>query len=363
MSRLKLWLAAALVLGVSAWGASASAAEPSYREIKDWIIACDNGGTCLAKFVLDDMATKSSLPDNATQGFLSITREAGPNGKLVITTQSMAEGEHTPFDPAKMTLDGKPLTAAWTTDAEGNNVITGGAAAIFVAAIGDGNVLAFTSGHDPELVSLSGLKAVLLAMDVFQGRVGTVTALAHPGDGPASGVAAPPVLPVVISAPMTDALPNAETFAAKVRAHATKTLKAHNCDGDASLDEAHALNKSEAIVILFCTEAAYQGSSLLYRAPRAAPGKAVLVLLPTPSTIQADGADVAGEYSEAAWDEKTATFTESAKGRGLADCGITTEWVFDGKAFHLASFSRQERCGGPPGDWPTLYRSTIKPAR
>jgi hypothetical protein len=69
-----------------------------------------------------------------------------------------------------------------------------------------------------------------------------------------------------------------------------------------------------------------------------------------------------GEYVSGEWDAKTATFSESSKGRGLADCGTSSGWTFDGAAFQLSSYSAQIRCGGgPPGDWPTLYRTRVVP--
>jgi hypothetical protein len=351
-------LSAPLLFGAAT---PAAAADPSYREIKDWILACDNGGTCQAKFVLDDMAPTGALPDNASQGYLAISREAGPDGKLIVATQSMADVEHAAFDGAKMDVDGKPLTAAWGTDADGNMVLSGDAARALLAAVADGKVLTFPNNGAPQMISLVGLKAVLLAMDDAQGRVGTVTALARAGDKPASAVPAAPELPEVISAPATGELSGAEAVAAAVRAAQNTTLKAHECDADASQDLAYALNDREALVLLYCRMAAYQGSVLLYRAPRAAPAKAVIVRLPLQPTLKPEDADTQGEYVEGAWDEKTATFTEAAKGRGLADCGLSTDWVFDGQDFHIASFTRQERCGGPPGDWPSLYRSTVKP--
>ena len=48
----------------------------------------------------------------------------------------------------------------------------------------------------------------------------------------------------------------------------------------------------------------------------------------------------------------------------MADCGQSAEWVFDGVQFRVDSFNRLDRCGGgPPGDWPTLYRATISQAK
>jgi hypothetical protein len=352
-------IAAVLFLASSARASKPAGVQPTYREIKDWILACDNGGTCVAKFVLDDMAAKSSLPDTASPGFLSITREAGPDGRLTILTQSMADSEHAKFDPSKMELDGKPFATDWSTLADGDLVLQDEDAKTFVARVGDGKILTFVNNDHPQSVSLSGLKAVLLAMDDAQGRVGTVTALSRAGVKPASAVPPAPAIPTLVVAPAAATLDDAADVAAKVRAHQAAALKAHGCDSDASQDAAYALNSDETLVVLYCRMAAYQGSVLLYRAPRASPQTAKLVVLPTQPTLKAGLNN--GEYVEGEWDAKTATFTESAKGRGLADCGISTQWAFDGKAFQVASFNRQERCGGPPGDWPVLFRSQVKP--
>ena len=47
-----------------------------------------------------------------------------------------------------------------------------------------------------------------------------------------------------------------------------------------------------------------------------------------------------------------------AKGRGLADCGESAAWAFDGQDFRLQRYHRLGWCrGGNPGDWPTLWRT------
>jgi hypothetical protein len=130
----------------------------------------------------------------------------------------------------------------------------------------------------------------------------------------------------------------------------------------ADSDTAAGLGAGEAIVVLGCRMAAYQASAMVFRAPRSAPERARLVVMPRQPTLPAADfpPEVIGEYvSEDGWDASTMSFTEGAKGRGLGDCGEASTWTFDGREFQLAAFSRQERCGGPPGDWPTLYRTGI----
>ena len=61
------------------------------------------------------------------------------------------------------------------------------------SALGDG---------EPVTVSLRGATASMLMIDDRQWRIGTVTALARPGDAPAASVAAPPDAPAVAALPI-----------------------------------------------------------------------------------------------------------------------------------------------------------------
>jgi hypothetical protein len=336
---------------------------PIYRELKDWILACDNTRTCQAKFVADETADLSERPD--AMGYLSVSRAAGPDGRLTIHTEDDRDDssdDAKSFDPIAMRLDGKPLTAAWRPDPEGGFNLEGEAARRLLLALREGHTLTLGRGSKPMAVSLSGLTAVLLAMDEAQGRLGSVTALVRTGPAPASAIPPAPSLPVIRSAPSAEPLRNAPAFARAVRLSQIAALRAHNCSAEQPEDSAYPLNHREVLVVLSCGVFAYQTSVLLLRAPRDAPAQARLVALPNPPTLEATDTESLGEYVEGGWDPDSATFRESAKGRGLADCGISTEWAFDGEVFRLSQFSRQLRCGGPKaGDWPTLWRTEVRP--
>jgi hypothetical protein len=356
---------AGLALSAGAWTASAATAipyapilgaQPAYREIKDWVLACDNTHACFAKYDAADDGPGGG-------GYLSVAREAGPAGALVVTLEGDQENSVLP-GPGGPRLDGRPLAGyAWAKDAKaGTWTLKGDAALRFVRAIGNGSKLTYSAAKAAPYVSLSGMKAALLAMDENQGRLGGVTALARAGPQPASAAPAAPLLPVVYARPVKDDLPNAAAFAAAVRKAAAKVLDDHACDADqASRDEAHALDAANAIVILGCMEAAYQGSLLAFEAPRNAPGKARQLFMPLePRLDSKDSTNSDGEYTEGAWDPKTAAFTQSAKGRGVADCGSSTTWTWNGQAFQLSDYNALARCGGgPPGDWPTIYRTRV----
>ncbi len=326
-------------------------AVPEYREIKDWVLTCDNTHACIAKYLAADDGPGGG-------GYLSLARTPGPDGGLTVTVETV-EGDTAP-DPSDLRLDGRPLSGlAWKIDAKAQTAtLSGNAALRFVRAIRDGGKLTYSDDKDAPFVSLTGMTAALLAMDENQGRLGGETALIRTGPKPASAVPAARPVPLVHAAPARGPLAGAAAFAAQVRRARADILNKHDCDaGQASQDEAGPLDAADAVVVLGCQEAAYQGSVLIFIAPRNAPAKARQLILPLEPPLSARDTSTDGEYTEGEWDPKTATFTQSAKGRGLADCGESTVWTFDGQAFVLSTYNAQPRCGGPPGDWPTLYRT------
>jgi len=74
-------------------------APPVYLEVKDWVLACDNTRVCFAKYDVADDA-------NAGGGYLSLARDPGPAGGLVVSLEATADGAVP--DPRTLTLDGQP---------------------------------------------------------------------------------------------------------------------------------------------------------------------------------------------------------------------------------------------------------------
>jgi hypothetical protein len=260
-----------------------------------------------------------------------------------------------------MMLDGRPVgrDLAWRGAAD--LTLEGAPALAFMRAIRDGDRLTFSDGQGERTVTLRGLKAALLAVDEAQGRLGTVGAYVRTGAAANSTVPAPPPLPVLVARRADPGLKVPPGFAARVRRGQAKVLEQNDCDDERTdADAAYPLNRGEVLVALGCMMHAYQSSMLLFRAPRDAPDKARLVDMPLAVGDQPPGPEDHGRFVEGEWDPETASFSEAAKGRGLGDCGVSTTWAFDGAAFRLADASRLHRCaGGPPGEWPTVYRSKV----
>lgn len=328
------------ILATAAGSAHAAVGQPVYREIKDWIVGCDNGARCIAEAQPEFYDSGEPLP-------LAITREPGPAGLLEVKA---AQGA--------MKLDGVPLGPfAWSRpDEDGLVSISGPEALKLARALKDGRTL----GIGEAKASLSGLAAVLLVMDDAQGRVGDQSALARPGPAPASATPAPPPLPVLHPVPLPPPLAHPEGLVEAVRKAQAKALEDEGCEDRKYEDGAEPLSRTEAVVIVTCLVGAYQASSLVFRVPRDAPAKARRVELPLPPNEPADASERKGFLTSASYDPKTATLGEWAKGRGLGDCGVGANWVFDGQDFQLADYSVKGRCGGLLGDLLPLWRTQVK---
>lgn len=161
-------------------------------------------------------------------------------------------------------------------------------------------------------------------------------------------------------APLDDAA-RARLIAA-VRKAQSALLRKEDCeaaDPDHAFDEAEALNAREVLVLLLCYRGAYQHSSLALRVPRAHPGQATLLRPPLPAQLASVyGANEMNMLTNASYDPDTAMLYHMAKGRGLADCGVSASWRFDGERFHLAEMHYFPTCrGNAPCDWPSLWRT------
>ncbi|MCA8235370.1 DUF1176 domain-containing protein [Burkholderia cenocepacia] len=324
---------------------------PSYDTYKSWLVACDNGLTCEAKGFASGGETGMDL---------RFIRAAGPDGSL---EARLSGGPDIDLDDLR--VDSAPLrleASAWhlnTNRVDNQTTLSTtqpAAIAAFVSRLRNGKKLQIGSDASA-YIPLDGMVAALLRIDDRQGRIGGVTALIRKGPAPASQVASAPSLPVVPTRKIAPQLSDRE--AATLIARAKRIRDASDCDENASkyLEEAaYALDTRKALVFLPCIQGAYQGSSHVFIAQRTGN------VAPEPVKLSDPGGGVLDNLLfEPGFDPATGTLSTFGKGRGLADCGFRTEWIWDGQAFQLSSSARQETCGGAePGDWPTLYRSRRK---
>lgn len=346
-----MMIAGLAALAVAAAAASPAGAPPSYDTYKSWLVACDNTLSCEAK----------GVQDNPIQAEMRIDRDGGPAGRMA--AEISADGS---FGLADIRVDGRAAAlspAEWKVAHEDNitRVSTDRLPAIraLVAQLRNGTKL--TLGSRDRAIPLDGFAAALLRIDERQGRIGGVTALIRSGPAPASQTPAPPPVPYIPNHPIAARLASGEAarLIALVRRSGAAALRKEGCETRAGemKPDAHALDAKQALVLIPCVMGAYQGYALAFIAPRDGG---------TPHRLSVSSAQIGNDpkhgvidaFTEGDFDPKTGSLSMFDKGRGVADCGMTASWIWDGAEFRLSGLTFQDACGGvDAGDWPTLFRS------
>jgi Protein of unknown function (DUF1176) len=339
-----------IAVAVTLFLAGAAQAAGGDKTVKDWVAVCDNLATCSAF---------GFSPENGDRdSWVKITRAAGPEAApKVVVAYDIPDAQ--PDATWTLTLDGQPVAGLGPLKAKGSDsgartTLTGSAAQALVAALRNGQTLEIRQDGKVLIgMSLAGSSAIMLWIDDQQGRVGTVTAMAHPGPKPASAVPPAPPEPVVVAAPavsqakLPKPLPNA-------RVTALQDCVAAEVGGDK--DDPLIVRLSPGVILWApeCEEAAYNETFVLFLGDET--GKtAKRISLPTPPGETPPGQSVPFNLG---WDQATRTMSAFAKGRGLGDCGSADSWIWDGKAFQLVSETEIETCRAvTQDDWPSRYQA------
>ncbi len=351
MSRLLFMLP--LLLSATAIQAGPEAV-PLYREIRDWVVACDNLRSCQAIGVADFGYSPLRLV---------VSRDADPEAPPRVRLVYAGPTERFP-----LSSDGRPLpdtlANALHHEKGADESILSGEGEVVVGLLAEwrnARVLRLEEAAEEAeaVVSLSGLSAALLLMDSVQGRLDSRSALYRPGERDDGEVPAPPGPPQLHPFPGAVPLADAERrrIAEAVMAATRSEWEEPDMGSQAPEAEAYALTEREVLVLIRTWCAAYNCSFALYRVARAAPHpRRPLRLDPRPF-----GGDAFGGWLD--YDEGTGQLGYFSKGRGLADCGSEVGWLFDGERFQLQSARLMQRCAGiPPDDWPELWR-TVQPGQ
>ena len=303
---------------------------PVYREFGAWALGCDNTGACVAKWI-------PAAPDDpqSPEVGLRIARGGGRGGTTVVSLTGPPG-----LDPAGLRIDGRaaPQVGGWRRRPHDTGwELEGAPARAFIQALRGRRALKLSAKADAPQIPLAGLVAAMSAADAISQR----------------GASAAPPVPIAPRSAAAFEPADTSQLAARVRRRQAGLLRARGCATDLQDGErAYALGRGEAIVLLPCRAGPYQTAFLAFRARGA--GRIDLLRLAAPTLrINAE----AGEYADPDFDPASATLSEAVRGRALGDCGYSADWTFDGRAFRLTRFARQDRCGGPPGDWLVLFRS------
>ena len=314
-----------------------------------WILACDNVGVCRTQ------------PRSAS-GAITIRRDPGPDGQVTVLLGGPQPSEESPRpDLRSIRLDGAAVNAPWRIEEEIAR-LEGEPALTFVRTLARAREsLTFEAGYDEPLeIPFNGLPAALRAMDAAQGHEGGEAAFVATGPRPRAQLPSAPELPVVTVAPRASLPPLPAGFAARVRRAARQPVEAGECEAPTrDLDEAHPLNAAEALVILECGHGLTNSSYLLLRVPRAAPARAVPIVLPSVPAADDGYEDVPGLYTNIEWDPEQGSLFSVVRSC-MGGCGESIEWVFDGREFRLVGFTFYEAGGVDALD---LYRADVRRPR
>jgi hypothetical protein len=334
------------------------------KNFRDWTAACDNLRTCSACGFDSDVGGGA---------YLRIERGGAADAPLRITVAVNADDgvkfELSFDDPAIAGLPSATVAGTTNKDDERLVITNPQVAGPMIEGLRKAKKLIVTrvdppgaTPSDPAVteISLSGFAAAMLWIDEQQKRVRTVTAVIGRGDKPASAIPALPVAPVV-----TAAKPEASPKADPKKPPAAALAKAQKiCDTTEPFTEAEDATRLDANSVMYwfhCKEmsGAY---NYFYALLIAAPGKAVQVAdFKLPRELGGTDSDDIETNMNPTWDDAGRTLMLLNKGRGVTDCGSTSEWVWDGAAFRMISSKAMPACKGvPTSDWPSLFRAARK---
>jgi hypothetical protein len=312
----------------------------------NWTVSCDNGRHCEAIGL-------PSADGTETEWVLYMARSAAGSAapKIMLTPgfDSSASGV------VHLRIDGKDT--GFRFDENGDPV--GPTVGLLGAVAGARKVeVVNLANRSVGTVPVTGASAALRWVDDRQKRAGTITAIV--AKGPAKIVPAPPPLPRIAQPPASKAPPR------KLRAADIKAIKALGtdyCDDDVKEVATYRLDAKHSVGIVGCMMGAYQGASVIVVIDEGGHWTPASIEQPRAPDGEADPVDFY-LLTEADYDPASRLLSEHAKGRGLADCGQSATWAWDGKMFRLASFQALDEClGAPPGTWLSRWQTANDPLK
>jgi uncharacterized protein DUF1176 len=341
---------------------SAASAAGDIKQFRDWTVACDNLRACNAYGFDAELSGHS---------YIRLERAGAADSALRITIVVEAQKDvkfSLAFDQPGLaglptgTLSGE--SAGDNDDTQRLAIAEPQAVAAALASLRKAKTIVITRIDPPGAppsdpvkseISLSGLAAALLWIDDQQKRVGTVTALIGRGDKPAAAVPAVPAAPVVVTAKRA-------TGPTPTKAPAAVLAKARAVCDDKKIsepDDVARLAANDVMYAFVCPNlsGAYNFfNALVIDSPGKPPRLAEFSFPREYGATEHDYSPI-----NAGFDETTQTLSTFNKGRGIGDCGSSSEWAWGGQVFRLILSKAMPDCHGVPEDeWPTVWRAKRK---
>ncbi|WP_324827944.1 DUF1176 domain-containing protein [Qipengyuania zhejiangensis] len=323
---------------------------PQPSQFSDWTVACDNVLHCEA---IAGFASGGS----ADEWTLHVTRSALPQAAPQVEGFPAFGG---PIESGRIRFDGREEGFKF----ENNGQLVGDPYA-FLSALARARIVEVMSHHGNVIGTLpsSGASAALRWIDDKQGRAGTVTAIVARGQQPATDVPPAPVLPR-IAQPATSSAPPRLLSSSDVR---TIRSLGEGCEENPPEDfplgvETYRLDSTYTVGIVGCFLGAYQGPSVIVVIDEEGSWDLAPIELPEEMAEYRLGSPWQHMLTGAGYSSEDRLLTEWSKGRGLADCGTSASWAWDGEIFRLTAYRSLEVCSGAqPGTWPSLWQTANDP--
>ncbi len=316
------------------------------KTFKDWTVGCDNGRACHAVALIPE--------DRDFDQRMTMSVRRGPEADAM---PGISFDGDVPV--AGLAAGGKRLPVAIVQKDGYPAVRADGVAAVLEAIRSNSEIETVdAAGKRTGKMSLAGSSAALLYMDEQQRRVGTVTGLIRKGPRPAAAVPASPPLPIVTAAPIPRGSKPVPVSRAEVRRlERDSDCVGENPGGKPADIETSAIDGRATLVLLSCGGGAYNFSSVPWIARRE--GKKLRFQIARFDHLRPGDEENHPTLVNAGWDAEKRRLTAFSKGRGIGDCGVGDEFVWDGSRFRLVHRYEMGECRGSV-DFITTWQAAIR---
>ena len=350
----RLVIARAILLVGVVVGIGGAAQAQTVRRFKDWLAACDNRNTCtLFGFEARDdpsgayvRLVRTGAADAAPAVDADVSLDSDVKAprltlSLVGATAGQAPSEALPAP------DGR---AAFPSDRIGPFLQSLATAKALRIILRDG-----PRQVDDRAISLEGAMAALRFVDALQHRAGGVTAMV--ARGPASASSVPPVpAPPIISAVRISRI------AAPLPPAPEQVRPSEDCTSGTGRDYARIAFRLDRDRTLWGACDAWGPYNQDYRFYVAEHGVATRLSISGYDVPgQTRRPDTRGILTSPELGKDGRTISATVKDEGLGDCGVATDWVWNGTALLLSAMQAMPVCRGVSIDsWPELYKADIR---
>ncbi len=309
-----------------------------YRE---WVVGCDNRRECHATSLPYGEDSNPSPGGDGNLG-VSVRRSAAPDAALRINIGILSEGDYAPI--SAIMVDGRAVAIPFR-ESGGVIDLSGTAATELVQAMRNGGTLALADSQGREIASASlyGLTASLLYMDDRQRRVGTVSALARPGNRPAnaSTIPVPAADPAIVVNPEPAAPPVQLRRAELQTLMETDPCRSFADDQRESSPYYARLDSETTLMLLHSYCMGYNAEDRIFIIDNRG------VARPAPFGSH----PLSGAFEEAggpalpggSWNSEQRLLSSFGRARGLGDCGELMQFVWDSEAIPARALCQHER--------------------